>query len=718
MKTMGSPISGESPVEARGKRTDLDNSLSSSSNQLPLLDANSNNNNTTNFVSAAAITGPVLVPPVPLSEGVVVAAKNPKRNAGRPGGAASNNPPAAVGTPGRLRVYKSNSTNKWVTREIAALEFLLGIPMEAERNIVHQGFMQQQGLVETKHEDKNLDVLEPPNNEHSQHNNNNGSGIPSSSNHGIPSISSHGRWWEKWINNPNPNKPSADPISRRSIFEELEQPSQLDDHIPESSTPKGQIPQGPHQQVVPVIHAPGRRLEGDEAIRVQIPLTVDISVITRQRSVARMAVTREWELQVAHGIGNTPTASNIQSDIKNPIRKVHPPMLDGRLFFSSAGSYPLQVYSLLRYEPKKEEAARRRQKLEARGGGGTQFFIMPARDWRGISYRALLPPRNQHRRLKKDDAIILFDRFATTSSAESSRDARSGGTKDNDKKKEDKYFDPLDDDDEEDEDEDDEEESDTYATGLLDDPEMVQGRHRTVMIGDRVTGCIVSSTIQFVKPELLKADLNKQFRERFDGWEPPKSQRKYIGARVNDGLYTLMEPGTGGDGGGTVGTAEEDLHQSNSTSTTTGITTLTPRKGQGSTSSLSTGAEAKETIRMPPSLTLSKIRSVKQQALVAAVKAKLEISTVALAIVYFERLCLDCRVDKTNRRLSFAACLLLSIKINEAHVGLVMTKTVEETSSKSTASNRIQSLIRPTKKSSTMVRGYFFAFVAMLYLHV
>ena len=45
------------------------------------------------------------------------------------------------------------------------------------------------------------------------------------------------------------------------------------------------------------------------------------------------------------------------------------------------------------------------------------------------------------------------------------------------------------------------------------------------MIGDRVTGGIVSSNIQFVKPELLKADLNKQFRERFDGWEPPKSQR-------------------------------------------------------------------------------------------------------------------------------------------------------------------------------------------------
>lgn len=65
-------------------------------------------------------------------------------------------------------------------------------------------------------------------------------------------------------------------------------------------------------------------------------------------------------------------------------------------------------------------------------------------------------------------------------------------------------------------------EADLYIPGFLDDPEMVQGRHRNVMIGDRVTGCIVSSAIQFVKPADLKADLNKQFRERFDRWEPPK----------------------------------------------------------------------------------------------------------------------------------------------------------------------------------------------------
>jgi hypothetical protein len=33
----------------------------------------------------------------------------------------------------------------------------------------------------------------------------------------------------------------------------------------------------------------------------------------------------------------------------------------------------------------KEEAAFRRRKLEAIGGGGSQF-VLPNRDWRGISY--------------------------------------------------------------------------------------------------------------------------------------------------------------------------------------------------------------------------------------------------------------------------------------------------------------------------------------------
>jgi len=85
---------------------------------------------------------------------------------------------------------------------------------------------------------------------------------------------------------------------------------------------------------------------------------------------------------------------------------------------------------------------------------------------------------------------------------------------------------------------------------------------------------------------------------------------------------------------------------------------------------------------MPPSLTLSKIRNIKQQALLACIDSNIEVSTVALACVYFERLALDCRVDKSNRRLTFAACLLIAIKINEANVALV-TETPSKNTKKS-----------------------------------
>ena len=571
-------------------------------------------------------------------------------------------------------------------------------------------------------------------------------------------LNHQGRWWEKWIaNNPNLSKHSAidASISRKSGAEELELEQPGGGGGPSLEATRQQPPPtsapvtAPMMGVHNVVHAPGRRLQGDDAIRVQIPLTVDTSVVTRQRVIARMAITKEWEIKVAHGIADkpttpaTPTVVNRKtvgsnSNALSSNSHVQPPLLDGRLFMSASGSYPHQVFSLLRYEPKKEEAARRRQKLEARGGGGTQFFIMPLRDWRGISYRALLPPRHLDttKKDKKGNHPFVFDRFATTSSTNAATLVKKSLSFDNDTTKhgkKNKNFkfsssavvdgdktnrsedDDNDDADIDEDDEEDEEGADTYAVGLLDDPDMVQGRHRTVMIGDSATGCIVSSTIQFVKPELLKADLNKQFRERFDGWEPPKSQRKYIGARVVDGVYTLIDPSLAAENnetGTVITTTSGDESNQPTTATTASVSSsqTTPKNRQVSFASPSSsvdagdgGTAADTTIRMPPSLTLSKIRSLKRQALLAAVKAKLEISTVALAIVYFERLCLDCRVDKSNRRLSFAACLLLAIKINEAHVGLVMsTKKAPSKSSSKGATSIVESFVRPTKKSSQM----------------
>lgn len=68
---------------------------------------------------------------------------------------------------------------------------------------------------------------------------------------------------------------------------------------------------------------------------------------------------------------------------------------------------------------------------------------------------------------------------------------------------------------------------------------------------------------------------------------------------------------------------------------------------------------------LPPSLTLSKIRSLKKATLVLCHKLDFEIATIALAIISFERLCLLGKVTKANRKLSMGACLLLAYKFNE-----------------------------------------------------
>lgn len=197
----------------------------------------------------------------------------------------------------------------------------------------------------------------------------------------------------------------------------------------------------------------------------------------------------------------------------------------------------------------------------------------------GISYRALL---QKHKKEKQNKA---FNRLIGTSNKTSPPDRRPSSPRDRD------LYDTMSSSEEENnndtdlESSSDEESVAGYHVGFLDDPQMVQGRNRNVMMGDKVIGPIISSTIQFVKPSVLKADLNKQFRERFDQWEPPKNQRKYIGAKIIDGVYTLIDP---------TATIQEDMDDVNNIG------------GRGRSGSISN--EHREAIRMPPSLTLSKIR--------------------------------------------------------------------------------------------------------------
>jgi hypothetical protein len=305
----------------------------------------------------------------------------------------SNAFPSAVPS-GNKRIYRL-ADNKWVTRDIAALDFLLGIPLQREAEIVNNGWSllkkQQYGGEGDSKDFSDVGAFLARN------------------------VPQQQRWWEKWIRQTQGGAhPSAAAMNPVTASEMLERPTQEEKGggtmLNRNSNPltasKNLLNYAP----------PGRRLEGDRATLIRVPVTTR-ELATKQKSVARAAELREWEMRTAHGL-TTPSQA---------------PLLDGRIFFSSGGGYPMAVFSLLRYEPRKEEAALRRQKLEARGGGGSQYVI-PQRDWRGVSYRALLP-----RAIVKDHN---FNRFVGTQHQD---DDDTVGSKSSD-------------------------ESDIYIPGLLDDP--------------------------------------------------------------------------------------------------------------------------------------------------------------------------------------------------------------------------------------------------------
>jgi len=67
----------------------------------------------------------------------------------------------------------------------------------------------------------------------------------------------------------------------------------------------------------------------------------------------------------------------------------------------------------------------------------------------------------------------------------------------------------------------------------------------------------------------------------------------------------------------------------------------------------------------PSDLTLSMIRSIKRNLLQISTVVDVELSTVALTYVYFEKLVLKGVVSKGNRRLVASTCMLLALKIND-----------------------------------------------------
>ncbi|KAI8871045.1 hypothetical protein GQ42DRAFT_121411 [Ramicandelaber brevisporus] len=68
---------------------------------------------------------------------------------------------------------------------------------------------------------------------------------------------------------------------------------------------------------------------------------------------------------------------------------------------------------------------------------------------------------------------------------------------------------------------------------------------------------------------------------------------------------------------------------------------------------------------LDPHLTLTSIREIKSSMLTVTRSQDLELSTLAIATVFFEKLILAQHVHKANRKAMAATCMLLAFKVNE-----------------------------------------------------
>jgi len=292
----------------------------------------------------------------------------------------------------------------WATREIAALDFLMNVPLKAEREIVRAGLSGERWQRKHAKKDQNASaptkdvlisydeiqhVVDEENIRHLSSFDANGSlFVESDTNTATTGIASAlsgtehrnhtagGRWWERLILKDKRFFSAANQQMQRRIESEMEE-KELERP---TESPSLAIMTDEHDKVNEMLgHAPrtaaaarggggvpGRRLDGRDAPAVSIPKEFRCRP---PKTVARQAAVREWEIKVAwDGI-----SSEGAEDSSNAL-------LDARVFFSAKKSYPVAVFSTIKYEPQKEAAARRRKKLEELGGGGTQF-VLPERDW-------------------------------------------------------------------------------------------------------------------------------------------------------------------------------------------------------------------------------------------------------------------------------------------------------------------------------------------------
>ena len=138
-------------------------------------------------------------------------------------------------------------------------------------------------------------------------------------------------------------------------------------------------------------NAVGRKLKGHNAIVIK----------NKHHKMSEMSAdVRQWEDQLLNGnydilLHNYSSIKLSSSDNKQAL-----PLLSTRMFYSRQRSYPVCLFSVIKYDEKREEA--KIEKLKAGDQRGLEVFYAPKRDWRGNHYQKLI------KSMQQDDGVDVY----------------------------------------------------------------------------------------------------------------------------------------------------------------------------------------------------------------------------------------------------------------------------------------------------------------------
>ena len=202
---------------------------------------------------------------------------------------------------------------KYTTRHLAALDFLLNVPMQKETNIRQTG-IENARKMQRMEEAEGMDTNGAKEDEQ------------------------------------NPLSPSAIALLQQDDFFESQ------------------------------TEAAGKKLQGPFAPVGKLPPNLRYFM---QKTSVQSAVYRQWEDELLDKIPSTNYNEN------------HRALLDSRIFYSRARSYPTMVFSVIQFDAKEEKA--RQEKLRGDDQKALKVYELPHRDWRGFSYKPLFKQMKEER---------------------------------------------------------------------------------------------------------------------------------------------------------------------------------------------------------------------------------------------------------------------------------------------------------------------------------